>query len=473
MEDEDDRNAQTDAGLTRKKSRRRSIFKIVKSMNIKLKLLIVFVILVHCVMVISRLVATGMAKHRLIRMHNVMIFSTAMLFTSVYMWRRVNFSLRHLLPTPSEVGNRRLRKICFQDVALAFFTLFIFLAHIAMMFFYVLLGSEPSFIALTSLSFLAAYLHILIFLLLADAILFTFYTIHEKVVTNSVYLYLHRNRSYHIFLAVLIGFMFMFGGLYATQTDPTVRRRDVQMKTFKSHSNTSIVLLSDIHIGPSVGRTRMQRIVEITNSLKPDIIAIAGDLADGMVNDFHEAAEPLCNLTAPGGVYFATGNHEYMHGNITEWFWFLERCNIKILHNSNKHVTIKNEKFCIAGADDLYAERVHIPGHGMNMSAALSTCNADSTNILLAHQPNAARIVIDDPVLSKKVNLILSGHTHGGQMYPWVPLVKIANAYLRGLYYDSRTDTYVYVSAGVNYFGPPIKMFKSCEIILLNLLSKN
>lgn len=225
----------------------------------------------------------------------------------------------------------------------------------------------------------------------------------------------------------------MFAGLYSTHTDPVVKTTSIPMKKFDTTrgSNVSLVLLSDVHIGPSVGRSRIRKIVDMTNALKPDIITIAGDLADGLVKDFQGAAEPLCDLRAPGGVYFATGNHEYMHGNVTEWFWFLENCNITVLHNSNKHLTLNGQKLCIAGADDLFAVRAHVPGHGMDLRKALSTCDSDSTNILLAHQPNAAKIVLTDKELSQKVNLILSGHTHAGQMYPFVPIVHIANAFVR------------------------------------------
>uniref|UniRef100_A0A8R1DJ14 Metallophos domain-containing protein n=2 Tax=Caenorhabditis japonica TaxID=281687 RepID=A0A8R1DJ14_CAEJA len=442
-------------------------------MNIKLKIALVVIFVIHLSMAIARKTTDGVEHHRLLRLHTLLITSTAMLIASFYMWKRVTFAITTLFPFSSPVRSRRLRLLCFQDIALALLFLFLFLSHIAMFFFYVLLGPEPNVIAITSLSFIAAYAHILIFLVLVDIIFYFTKLIHNKVTPNSVHTYLVNNRSYHILLAVFLGFMFMFAGLYSTHTDPIVRKTTIPMKNFEGTvggSNVSIALLSDIHIGPSVGRSRIRKIVDMTNALKPDIIAIAGDLADGLVRDFSGAAEPLCDLKARGGVYFATGNHEYMHGNVTEWFAFLEDCNITILHNQNKHITVNGQKLCVAGADDLFALRAHVPGHGMDLKKALSTCTTDTTNILLAHQPNAAKLVLTDHELSQKVNLILSGHTHGGQMYPFVPIVHIANAFVRGRYYDPKTDTYVYVSAGVNYFGPPIKMFGSCEIIFINMI---
>ncbi|CAP39271.2 Protein CBG22753 [Caenorhabditis briggsae] len=467
-------------------------------MNLKIKIAIAILAFIHISLAIARKSTDGVAHHRLVRLHTMLITSTVMLTSSYYMWKRINFSIKKhkphkseseisiannlesdtdfaitsLLPSPNPVGNRRLRLLCLQDVTQALLLLFLFLSHIALFFYYILLGPEPNVIAITALSFIACYAHILIFLLIADILYYSTRIIHNRVSANSVHTYLHENRSFHIMLAVILGFMFMFGGLYTTHTDPIVREASIPMNKFQtSGGNVSIALLSDIHIGPSVGRTRIARIVEMTNALKPDIIAIAGDLADGLVRDFHGAAEPLCNLKAPGGVYFATGNHEYMHGNVTEWFWFLENCNITILHNQNKHITINGQQMCMAGADDIYAVHAHVPGHGMDLNKALSTCESDSTNVLLAHQPNAAKVVLNDRNLSKKVNLILSGHTHGGQMYPFVPIVHIANAFVRGQYYDKKTDTYVYVSAGVNYFGPPIKIFGGCEIIFITMNS--
>ncbi|KAK6033853.1 Ser/Thr phosphatase family protein [Cooperia oncophora] len=210
----------------------------------------------------------------------------------------------------------------------------------------------------------------------------------------------------------------------------------------------------------------MEKIAQLTNELNPDIIAIAGDLADGYVRDFAVAASPLCSLKAKYGVYFATGNHEYMHGNVDEWFAYLKDCNITVLHNSFKRfVTNKGDQMCMTGADDLYAAKSHFPGHAMHPERAVSGCQPNDTVIMLAHQPNAAKLMLNHPSVSEKLDLILSGHTHGGQMYLFVPVIYLANAFARGLYYHAATGVYVYVSAGVNYFGPPIKMFGACEII--------
>ncbi|CAB3399446.1 unnamed protein product [Caenorhabditis bovis] len=439
-------------------------------MDVRTRVLLVTFLIIHSGFALARLCTTGVVNYRLTRLHTIVMTLTGMMFASTYIWRRVNISIRYFFPSAPEV-NRRLRLLCVKDIAQGFLILFLFLSHIAFFFFYIFLGSEPNFFAFICLTLVAAYAHLLVFLILADAFYQISKLVHKKITSNSVYEYLKANRSYHIFLALVLAFLFTFGGLYATQRDPIITRANIPMKTFENDSggNVTLALLTDIHIGPTVGRRRISTIVKMTNELKPDIIAIAGDLADGLVVDLKGAAEPLCELRAPGGVYFATGNHEYMHGDVREWFDFLKKCNITILHNANRHVNINGHEFCMAGADDLYAEKAHLPGHGMDLKKSLEGCTQDSTNILLAHQPNAAKRALDDADLSQRVNLILSGHTHAGQMYLFVPIVHIANAFVRGLYYNKIADNYVYVSAGVNYFGPPIKIFGGCEIIQINM----
>ncbi|VDM13113.1 unnamed protein product [Wuchereria bancrofti] len=118
----------------------------------------------------------------------------------------------------------------------------------------------------------------------------------------------------------------------------------------------------------------------------------------------------------------------------------------------------------------MFAEQSRFSGHIMDYKKALRGCNKNDTTIMLIHQPNAVRIILNDVETAKNIDLILSGHTHGGQMYVFVPLVYFWNAYFRGLYYNKTTGTYVYVSAGVNYFGPPVKIFDGNEIIIIKLV---
>ncbi|CAD6190513.1 unnamed protein product [Caenorhabditis auriculariae] len=399
-----------------------------------------FIFLVLCLqgfMILLRFISKGAAYYRVVRIHSIVTTECVMLIGSLYIWSRLSHAVCDLLPSDHEhpmPARWRWRRICMHDVARSAVVMFLVLSHLSFLFYYIFLGAEPNLFALVCLSAMAAFLHVFFFLLLADFIYYSMQFFHECVFNNSVYMYLRRSRSYHILLAFVCGMLFMFGGLVSTRMNPVYVDVDIPMRKFSDGSeNISIALLSDIHIGPSVGRTRMETIVKLTNKLKPDIIAIAGDLADGMVRDFGNAAAPLWN-------------HEYMHGNVAEWFDFLRLCNITILHNQSIRKVIKGHKMCIAGADDLYAARSHFPGHGMDLEKALSECNSNDTVVLLAHQPNAAKLALRNETTNGNIDLILSGHTHGGQMYLFVPIVYLANAFARGLYFYEKTKTWVYAS---------------------------
>ncbi|KAL3982432.1 Calcineurin-like phosphoesterase family protein [Acanthocheilonema viteae] len=271
--------------------------------------------------------------------------------------------------------------------------------------------------------------------------------------------------------AVVLAVVFVLAGLWVALLPPVVRRVTIEIENLpKAQKGFTIALLSDLHIGPTVGCSRIQKMVDTINPLKPDMIAISGDLADGLVRNLEKAAYPLMNLTSKYGIYFATGNHEYLHGNVDEWFVFLKKIEIVPLHNKNEKILIGNSRICIAGADDLFAEHSRLAGHVMDYKKALRGCSKNDTTIMLIHQPNAVRIILNDIEVAKNIDLILSGHTHAGQMYVFVPLVYFWNAYFRGLYYNKVTRTYIYVSAGINYFGPPVKIFDGSEIILIKLV---
>ncbi|VDK42770.1 unnamed protein product [Cylicostephanus goldi] len=377
--------------------------------------------------------------------------------------------MSHLDPDKITPARFRWRTICFQDVARA--TLFILLAlsQLSFLFYFFLLGEEPHILAQFSLVGLAAYLHALIFLAIAELTYWVAKALYKLDYFKSQCRYVINGRHLYTYLSLFCAALFILGGLYVTFSDPVYTRVTVPIRNLHN-GDVKVALLSDLHIGPTVGQKRMSRIAELTNDLDPDIVAISGDLADGFVRDFEGAASPLCKLKPKYGVYFATGNHEYMHGNVEEWFAYLEGCNVTVLHNSQKRIVLPNgDKICVAGADDLYAAKAHFPGHGMDAKKAIVGCQPGDAVIMLAHQPNAARVMLDDRIVSKRVDLILSGHTHGGQMYLFVPIIYLVNAFARGLYYNEPTGVYVYVSAGVNYFGPPIKMFGACEIIDITL----
>ncbi|CAJ0570781.1 unnamed protein product, partial [Mesorhabditis spiculigera] len=338
--------------------------------------------------------------------------------------------------------------------------------------------TEVSTAALLCLICLAGYLHLFILLLFSDLVLFISYffakvtgKIEEEGGMSS---FCEKYRLSQVLLVTIVAVSLISVGLYRTFTPPSVVDETFKTTKFKPGSELQIALLSDLHIGPSVGRKRVQTIVDVVNSINPDIIAISGDLADGYVKDLGEAAKPLCELRSKYGVYFATGNHEYYHGNVEEWFTFLRGCNITVLHNENFRLTTgKGESVCMAGIDDLITLKLHMHGHQMNPRKALAGCQKSDLVVLLAHQPNAARYVLSDPATNGNVDVVLSGHTHNGQFIFFVPFVHLANAWTHGLYWNVPTNTHILVSAGVDFFGPPVRTSGYCEVVRLTIAGKS
>jgi predicted MPP superfamily phosphohydrolase len=200
--------------------------------------------------------------------------------------------------------------------------------------------------------------------------------------------------------------------------------------------------------------------VEKTNYLKPDLIAITGDLAEGSVRQFQEEVEPLRDLTAPEGVFFVTGNHEYFH-DLEGWLIRLAQMGIRVLRNERVPVGTREGGFDLAGVDDHDGARI-ASGHGPDLTKALEDRDLNRPVVLLAHQP---RIIQE--ASEARVDLVLSGHTHGGQIWPFSYLVYLQQPYVRGL--KRRGETYLYLSSGTGFWGPPMRLGTTAEIALITL----
>jgi uncharacterized protein len=217
---------------------------------------------------------------------------------------------------------------------------------------------------------------------------------------------------------------------------------------------TTIVQLTDMHIGPTIGRAFTEDIVRRTNELRPDIVAITGDLVDGSVERLRAAVAPLGDLKARHGVYFVTGNHEYFSG-AGPWLRELERLGIKVLGNERVAIGEGAGGFDLAGVHDWHAKRY--ADDGPDLPRALEGRDPSRALVLLAHQPRA---VVEAAKLG--VDLQLSGHTHGGQIWPFTYLVKLQQPYVAGLHRHG--DTQIYVSPGTGYWGPPMRLGTRAEI---------
>lgn len=221
-----------------------------------------------------------------------------------------------------------------------------------------------------------------------------------------------------------------------------------------------IVQLSDVHVGPTIGRPFVEDMVAQTNALEPDLIVITGDLVDGTVSVLRDAVAPLAGLRAKHGVFFVTGNHEYYSG-VDEWLAHLPSLGIHVLRNERVIIGEGADTFELAGVDDWSAGgRVH--GHGPDLTRALEGRDRTRALILLAHQPKQIF-----EAAQRDVDLQLSGHTHGGQMFPFGWLVRLQQPYVGGFYLHEGTA--IYVSRGTGYWGPPMRVGAPAEITHIEL----
>jgi len=252
--------------------------------------------------------------------------------------------------------------------------------------------------------------------------------------------------------AAILGFGASGIGLVSALSPVAVNRVRVKIdKLAKGASGTKIVQISDVHVGPTIGKDFIEDIVGRINALSPDVIAITGDLVDGSVEELEEHVAPLAKLKAKHGVFFVTGNHEYYSG-AEEWMRHLETLGIRVLRN--EHVRIGD--LDLAGVED--------PTGNPDLKKALEGRDDSRAVVLLAHQPRAIHEADE-----LGVDLQLSGHTHGGQMFPWNLFVRLQQPFVAGLHQLARAQ--IYVSRGTGYWGPPMRVGAPAEITEIELIA--
>jgi predicted MPP superfamily phosphohydrolase len=242
-----------------------------------------------------------------------------------------------------------------------------------------------------------------------------------------------------------------------------VRTRFVNIRLKKlspALNGLKIVQLTDIHIGPMRDGKWLQKIVNRVNKLDADIIAITGDLVDGSVPELASHIAELTKLKAKYGVYFVTGNHEYYSG-ADEWCEHLQKIGIDVLRNKSVSLKINGDTINLAGVDD-WSSRHFAKGH--NISTALASCDKTKPIILLAHQP-----ITMHEAAAAYADLQLSGHTHGGQIWPFKYLVYLQQPVSHGLFQYPNSNLQVYVNQGTGFWGPPMRLGTFAEISCLIL----
>ncbi|OWA06714.1 hypothetical protein B9W68_19985 [Streptomyces sp. CS227] len=247
-------------------------------------------------------------------------------------------------------------------------------------------------------------------------------------------------------------------GTYGVLRGPRLKHVTVPLaKLPRAAHGYRIAVVSDVHLGPILGRGHTQRIVDTINSAQPDLVAVVGDLVDGSVAELGHAAEPLAQLRARDGSYFVTGNHEYFSG-AAEWVDHVRELGLRPLENAR----VEKAGFDLAGVNDVAGESY---GQGPDFVRALGDRDRSRASVLLAHQP----IVIDEAV-EHGVDLQLSGHTHGGQLWPGNLIAGLANPTVEGL--ERYGDTQLYVSRGAGAWGPPVRVGAPSDITIVQLAAK-
>jgi predicted MPP superfamily phosphohydrolase len=225
----------------------------------------------------------------------------------------------------------------------------------------------------------------------------------------------------------------------------------------------TIVQISDIHVGPTIRERYVESIVEAVNHLKPDLVAITGDLVDGGVPELGAQVAPLRRLKSRHGSFFVTGNHEYYSG-VDPWLAELPRLGIRILHNEHVVIEHAGARLLLAGVPDYNAGHFD-DAHRSDPAAALAGAPSDAAvRVLLAHQPRSAWAAA-----KAGYDLQLSGHTHGGQFLPWNFFVQFQQPFTAGLHQVGRLR--VYVSRGTGYWGPPKRFGAPSEITRVRLVT--
>ncbi|KND31901.1 metallophosphoesterase [Streptomyces acidiscabies] len=246
-------------------------------------------------------------------------------------------------------------------------------------------------------------------------------------------------------------------GTYGVLRGPKVKRVTVPLaKLPRAAHGYRIAVVSDIHLSPILGRGFAQKVVDTINGTQPDLIAVVGDLVDGSVKDLGPAAAPLAQLAARQGKFFVTGNHEYFSG-AEQWIEEVRRLGIRPLQNERTELPW----FDLAGVNDIAGES---EGRGPDFAKALGDRDTARTAVLLAHQP----VQIHDAV-DHGVDLQLSGHTHGGQLWPGKYFAEAANPTVSGL--ERYDDTQLYVSNGAGAWGPPTRVGAPSDVTVIELAS--
>jgi predicted MPP superfamily phosphohydrolase len=256
---------------------------------------------------------------------------------------------------------------------------------------------------------------------------------------------------------VALGGAYLGTAIYEGQKEPIILPITINQNLFTQPYR--IVQISDMHIGGLIDEEFVQKTVEKINALDVDFITITGDLTDAPIKQIKQSVAHLANLKSRFGTFYVIGNHEYFHG-LEDTIAYIKTLGIRLLENETLMIGRDNEQFNICGLYDYFGYRKgsFIP----DPLKVQNEINWSLPTLLLAHQPKQT-----ERLEGLKPNLILSGHTHGGQIFPFSYLVRLQQPYLKGLYEISQKEA-IYVNSGIGFWGPKMRLGSSAEITLIS-----
>lgn len=261
----------------------------------------------------------------------------------------------------------------------------------------------------------------------------------------------------------ILGVTSLLGGVGFFQARRKAEIVDVDIKLSNMSpqlEGLKVVQVSDLHVGPTIKADYAQMVVDQVNSLNPDLIFFTGDMVDGSVDHLSDDVEPLRKLNARYGKYFVTGNHEYYSG-VDQWVHKVGELGMINLHNEHRMLNIDGASLAIAGVTDLMAHNV-AKSHKTDPHKAMEGVPPAVPTLMLAHQPGTAELTKD-----LSIDLMVTGHTHGGQYIPFNLAVSRVHQYSAGLYRQGNMQ--VYVNRGTGYWGPPLRLGVPSEITQFTL----